>query len=94
MKKKIRVIDHRPQIYNFNKCVKFKKKSQMKKIYDKLFKEGKYFLKTGYTDIEPYPGWYILMAEIKEPKVFLINDIEEINPRHDTITDFKKNYYR
>lgn len=83
-------------LYTFDGAMKFRTKGQMKRKYNRLFKEGKYYLQTGYTDIEPYPGWYILIKEIKPEMVkeYIFNELEENIPTHDGVTELKRNEYQ
>tara|TARA_R100001463_G_scaffold14114_5_gene37365 strand:- start:1859 stop:2302 length:444 start_codon:yes stop_codon:yes gene_type:complete len=83
-------------LYTFDGAMKFRTKRQMKRKYNRLFNEGKYYLHTGYTDIEPYPGWYILIKEIKPEMVkeYIFNELEENIPTHDGVTELKRNEYR
>ncbi len=43
-------------LYTFDGAMKFRTKRQMKRNYNRLFNEGKYYHNTVYNDIEPYPG--------------------------------------
>jgi len=81
-------------LYRFDGAIKFRKKRQMQRKYNKLFKQGKYYLQTGYTDIEPC--WYILIKEIKPEmiKKYIFNELEENIPTHDGVTDLKRNEYQ
>jgi len=83
-------------LYTFDEAMKFRTKRQMRRKYNRLFKEGKYYLQTGYTDIEPYPGWYILIKEIKPEmiKKYIFNELEENIPTHDGVTELKRNEYQ
>ena len=84
------------ELYTFDKAMKFHTKGQMQSKYNKLFKEGKYYMKTGYTDKEPYPGWYILMKEINPDmiKKYIFNELVEMIPKHDGVTDLKRSEYQ
>tara|TARA_R100001443_G_scaffold111265_1_gene123925 strand:+ start:33 stop:476 length:444 start_codon:yes stop_codon:yes gene_type:complete len=84
------------ELYTFDKAMKFHTKGQMQSKYNKLFKEGKYYMKTGYTDKEPYPGWYILMKEINPDmiKKYIFNELAEVIPSHDGVTDLKRSEYQ
>ena len=84
------------ELYRFDGAIKFRTKRQLLIMYNRLFKQGKYYLQTGYTDREPHSGWYILIKEIKPEMVkkYIFNELEENIPTHDGVTDLKRNEYQ